>query len=82
MAEVAGLRTGANFGIPLAHDKAVLEAQILVAAGADEWAIDGWTCIGAERAAEAAQPPFGARLLAGGGPPDSRGNVPRGPFPG
>ncbi len=66
MAEVAGVLTGARFGIPLEDDKAVLQARILVAAGADEWHIDGWACIGADRAAQAAQVPFGARLLTPG----------------
>ena len=63
MAEVAGLLTGAAFGIALEEDKAILEAGILVAAGADEFAIDGWTCIGAERAAAARELPASARIL-------------------
>lgn len=78
MAEAAGLLTGFRFPVPAAPGapiresqllearKSVVEAQILVAAGADERLIDGWACIGAERAAEARQPPFGARLLGAG----------------
>lgn len=79
MAEVAGLLTGAAFGIPLEEDKAILEAQILVAAGADEFPIDGWTCLGAERTASARDLPFGARVLAPGADPAWR---PRRPAPG
>jgi hypothetical protein len=80
LAEAAGLLTGSRFPVPAAPGapiresqmlearKSVVEAQILVAAGADEWLIDGWACIGAERAAEARRPPFGARLVGAGRP--------------
>jgi len=63
MAEVAGLGLGARTGIPLEEDKARIEANILVAAGADTTLIECWTRIGAERASLARQPPFGARVL-------------------
>lgn len=66
MAEVAGLGLGARAGIPLEEDKARVEAEILVAAGADTTLIERWTRAGADRADRARQPPFGARLLGPG----------------
>jgi hypothetical protein len=55
LAQVAGILTGTQFGWPPALQRAVVAGSICVAAGADEFLIDGWTTIGYERtgAAEA-----------------------------
>jgi len=63
MAEVAGVALGARAGIPREEDKARVEAEILVAAGADASRIAYWAAIGARRAAQARQLPFGTRVL-------------------
>ena len=63
MAEVADVALGARAGIPREEDKARVEAEILVAAGADTSRLAYWTAIGARRAAQARQLPFGTRVL-------------------
>jgi hypothetical protein len=63
LAYVAGILTGARFGQADELAQAVIAGSICVAAGADEWPIDGWCCIGAERRAETDQLPAGARVL-------------------
>jgi hypothetical protein len=69
MAEVAGVALGARDGIAREEGKARVEAAILVAAGADASRIPYWTQVGARRAAQARQQPFGARVLGPGGRP-------------
>jgi len=63
LAYIAGILTGSRFGVPAELAQAVIAGSICVAAGADEWTIDSWCCIGAERRAEADQLPSGARVL-------------------
>ena len=63
LAYVAGILTGARFGQADELAQAVIAGSICMAAGADEWLIDGWCCIGAERRAQADQLPAGARVL-------------------
>jgi len=68
LAQVAGILVGASLlDGPYEQARAVLAAQVLVAAGADEWHIDYWTDVGRDRVAQARELPFGARLL--GHPP-------------
>lgn len=63
LAYVAGILTGSRFGQPDELAQAVIAGSICVAAGADEWPVDGWCTIGAERRAQADQLPAGARVL-------------------
>jgi len=63
LAYVAGILTGSRFGHPDELAQAVIAGSVCVAAGADEFAVDGWCCIGAERRAQADQLPAGARVL-------------------
>jgi hypothetical protein len=63
LAEVAGITTGARAGWPDELARAVVAASVCVQAGADEWLIDGWAEVGAERRAQADQPPFGLKVL-------------------
>lgn len=63
LAYVAGILTGSRFGCPDELAQAVIAGSVCVAAGADEWLIDGWCCIGAERRAAADQLPGTARVL-------------------
>jgi len=63
LAYVAGILTGSRSGWPDELAQAVIAGSICVAAGADEFAVDGWCCIGAERRAGADQLPAGARIL-------------------
>jgi hypothetical protein len=53
LAEIAGILTGARFGWPAALQRAVIAGSICVAAGADEFLIDGWATIGYERTSAA-----------------------------
>lgn len=53
LAYVAGVMTGARSGSPEELQRAVVAGSICVAAGADEWLIDGWASVGWERAAGA-----------------------------
>jgi hypothetical protein len=62
LAYVAGILTGSRARWPDQLGQAVVAASICVEAGADEALIDGWACIGAERAADAGQPPSSAML--------------------
>ena len=57
LAHVAGIIIGAAQW-PETLDRAARAARVLVAAGADEFLIDGWACIGAERVAARQPPPF------------------------
>jgi hypothetical protein len=66
LAYVAGILTGSRFGWPDELAQAVIAASVCVAAGADEFTVDGWCCIGAERRAEADRLPAAARLLLAG----------------
>lgn len=63
LAYVAGILTGSRFGRPDELAQAVIAGAVCVAAGADEWLVDGWCCVGAERRAEADQLPGTARVL-------------------
>ena len=63
LAYVAGILTGARFSHPDELAQAVVAGSVCVAAGADEFTVDGWCCIGAERRAQADQLPAGARVL-------------------
>lgn len=63
LAYVAGILTGSRFGVPADLEQAVIAGSICVAAGADEFTIDGWCCIGWERRGAADQLPAGARVL-------------------
>lgn len=63
LAYVAGILTGSRFGWPDELAQAVIAGSICAAAGADEFTVDGWCCIGAERRAGADQLPAGARVL-------------------
>ena len=71
LAQVAGLYVGGRAWCPELLARAVIAASICVAAGADEFAIDGWTCVGAERAADTRVP--GAALLGPPQPPSAPG---------
>jgi hypothetical protein len=51
LAYVAGVLTGAAYGWPELLPRAVVAGSVCVAAGADEFAVDGWCCVGFERAA-------------------------------
>jgi hypothetical protein len=63
LAYVAGILTGARYGCPDELAQAVIAGSVCVAAGVDEFAVDGWCCIGAERRAKADQLPGTARVL-------------------
>jgi hypothetical protein len=63
LAYVAGILTGSRYGHPDELARAVIAGSVCVAAGADEFTVDGWCCIGAERRTEADQLPAGARVL-------------------
>lgn len=63
LAYVAGILTGSRSGRPDELAQAVIAGSVCVAAGADEFTVDGWCCIGAERRAQADQLPAGARVL-------------------
>lgn len=63
LAYVAGILAGSRFAYPDDLAQAVIAGSVCVAAGADEFAVDGWCCIGAERRARADQLPAGARVL-------------------
>jgi hypothetical protein len=63
LAYVAGILTGSRFGHPDELAQAVIAGSVCVAAGADEFAVDGWCCVGAERRAQADQLPGTARVL-------------------
>lgn len=63
LAYVAGILTGSRFGRPDELAQAIIAGSVCLAAGADEWTIDGWCCVGAERRAAADQLPGTARVL-------------------
>ena len=69
LAQVAGLLTGSRHWCPELLPRAVVAGSICVEAGADEFAIDGWACIGAERVADSRVP--GAAWLGPPQPPSS-----------
>lgn len=63
LAYVAGILTGSRFGVPADLEQAVIAGSICAAAGADEFTVDGWCCVGWERRGAADQLPAGARVL-------------------